>query len=335
MSGSEILLLSDANASLLGYWIILRPRLLPVTAITLAMAAAVFVVDKYVRTQWYRATAIIRPASREGPISPLATMIGSMSLAQSLTALTNVGGLGDGIANDAGKYMTLLKSYDFTINLVKRHKLQPMLYRESRIGHLLHFWAKPPASVEAQRWLWYQAMKVRFSDRFDDRDGNLVLHFAAPEKNEAKRILEYYISDLRAKLSKRAVQETDAAMRSLQVALRQTPDPLVEQQLALLVAEQIRQEKTAQAEADFAFAVLEPPFVSDPVFQPKTLLESAIALSLTPLVCLAAIILYQRVYVPIRTAERALAASQEDRDSSFPVGNENAGPNHDLKMLEK
>ncbi len=322
---SETLALSDANASLFGYWLILRPRLRVVAALTLVVVATVYVLDKYVRTQWYQATAIIRPASREGPISPLATMIGSTSLAASLSALTNVGGLGDEIANDAAKYMTLLKSYGFTVSLVERHNLQPMLYRKSEISRLTHPFAKLPASPETLHWIWYKGMRARFSYHYNEPDGNLILHFMSPDKAEAKQVLRYYISDLRLRLRSRAVEETSGAVSSLESALKETPDPLIEQQLALLVAEQIQQEKTAQAEADFAFAVLEPPFVAQGVYKPNALLQSAVALVLTPLLCLVSIVLYQRVYLPIREAEQALSAGHRAHDLNAPVENGVAG----------
>lgn len=330
------LVLSEANASLLEYWLMLRPRLRVIAALTIAIVVMTFVLDGYVRTQWYRATAIIRPASREGPISPLATMIGSTSLAQSLSALTSVGSLGDEIANDAAKYMTLLKSYDFTVDLVRRHKLQPMLYRKSRIGELLHPWAKPPTTSEARHWFWYKAMGMRFSYHYDDRDGNLVLRFISPDQAEAKQVLQYYIDDLRARLRNRAVRETDAAVISLKGALRQTSDPLLEQQLAMLVAEQIQQEKTAQAEADFAFAVLEPPFVSQSVYKPKTALQCIVALFLTPLLCFIAVILYHRAYLPIRDAQRILSGGHAGQEANSAQENGLSAQNgSELKMLEK
>ncbi len=87
------------------------------------------------------------------------------------------------------------------------------------------------------------------------------------------------------------------------------------------MAEQIQQEKTAQAEADFAFAVLEPPFVAQAVYKPDAMLQSLVALVLTPLFCFIAILLYQRVYVPIREAEQVLSAARGADDSDAPAAN--------------
>jgi hypothetical protein len=323
---SGTLALSEANASLCGYWLMLRPWLRVVTTLTLVTAVAVFVLDKYVRTQWYQATAIIRPASREGPISPLAMMLGSTSLATSLGALTGGGGLGDEIADDVAKYMTLMKSYRFTVSLVERHKLQPMLYRRSEISRLTHPFAKLPASPEALHWIWYKGMLSRFSYHYDEPKGNLILHFMSPDRAEASQVLQYYIDDLRSRLRSRAVQEARGAVASLESALKETSDPLIEQQLAILAAQQIQQEKTAQAQADFAFTVLEPPFVAQAVYEPNALLHGLVALVLTPLFCFIAIVLYQRVYLPIREAVQVLSDARSTNDSEAPAVNGADGP---------
>src|SRR5579885_1210502 len=293
------------------HWLIIKPWRRHITYATLIGVCVTFVTCKFVLDRWYQASAIIRPASQQGWVSPLAMMLSSsFSFSQTLSSVIgNSTGLSSQTPSDAAEYMDIVQSYDFSVNLIERHHLVPILEKplKARIRRrlkplLARIW---PNSVgpQADLWHWYQDLQDRFSIDYDDKQGNLTLTFLDLDRTTAREILVFYIDDLRDKIRQRTIQETQAAVQSLQEQYRATSDALLQQQLATTIAGEIQQESAAEAEADFAFSLTEPPFTSIKVYEPKAVLFCLLAALLIPIGAVAWLEFYANVYAPFRKAD--------------------------------
>ncbi len=300
--------------TLLEYWLILRPWRRRIAMVAVVSAVLVFVVAKFLMTQWYQATAVIRPASQQGPVSPLANVVGSISAGGALSSLmSSASGLGEAIPSDAAEYMDLTQGYNFTVALIEQHHLGPMLDQQS----LLHrIFVDPrrrllnaienyfsPSGPPDKRWGWYLAMQRRYDIEFNDQMGNLTLTFKDRNPDAATKVLGFYIEDLRTALRARSIKDTNAVVDSLEKELGQTSDPLVQQQLATLLASEIQQEKTAEAQADFAFAVTDAPYCPSVIYSPNASRLAVAAGVMVPSMLCLWLLFFARVYVPLRVAE--------------------------------
>jgi hypothetical protein len=317
--------LSSTNEGLLEYWMILKPWWRRIAVATLAGIAITFIVCKLVMTQWYQASAIIRAASQEGPVSPIATIV-SPNVSSLLSSLTNSTGLGESLPSDVAEFEDVLQSYHFTTSLIRRHHLGPMLDEKSIVGWLVNQVVRSVNAVKAYisnalgypqspydpSWYRYQEMQGRFDVEFDSRQGSLTLTFMDRDPDRAQAVLGFYIADLRERIRTRVVRDTAAVVASLKQEMAQTSDPLVQQQIAGILADQIQQLGMAQAEADFAFTVTEHPYVPTEVYKPKTVLFCALAAVAIPMMFFLVLTIYYRTYLPIREAERANTFRERD-----------------------
>lgn len=311
----------------LDYWLMLKPwfrQILVVTAIAVALTA---VVRGFVFTQWYRAEAILRPASQEGPTSPLAMMYSNSPLLSTFSSLMSATGLTQQTPSDAADQMSTMGSYDFTLHLVESHKLVPIITQKSFLRQLIDPLVRFVAWVESffvaqggeDLWKYYEIMQDRFDQDFDYKEGNLTIGFMDPDPDIARKVLGYYIQDLRAKLRNRAIVETHAAVEALFDAMRSTSDPTITTQIAMLLAQEIQQEKTAEVQADFAFLVIQMPAVPDYTHRPNVTLECAIVGVLVPLCYIIGIVFYRRIYVPARERARMIERVEDPLNGAVSV----------------
>jgi hypothetical protein len=121
----------------------------------------------------------------------------------------------------------------------------------------------------------------RFDCEYSIKSGNISLYFQANRRDDAERILGYYIGDLRELLRSREVESTSAAIESLKEEAGATPDPVLRTQLYETIAKQVERKKMAQVEADFAFRVIDPPAASDEHFKPHVKADCFIMMFLT------------------------------------------------------
>src|SRR5262249_8297857 len=119
----------------------------------------------------------------------------------------------------------------------------------------------------------------------------------------AERIMLFYIDGLRQLIRRRKIESSTAAKTALEEEAHKSNDMLLQQRLYDLIASQMATIDEAKAQSDFAFKVIEPPFVADKPYKPKPTLYSAVALVLMPIF----------LVVLIRLREFAIITRQEAR----------------------
>src|SRR6516165_5648244 len=146
------------------HWQLVKPWWRKIAVATLAGVVITFLLCELVLRKWYQGSAIIRPASQQGPISPLAMMFGSSSISQALSNMIGTTtSLSGQLPSDAAEYTDTLQSYQFTTALIERHKLGPVL--DSGSVHLARrlflalrtrFGSSPSNFQDLNLWYWYQ-----------------------------------------------------------------------------------------------------------------------------------------------------------------------------------
>jgi uncharacterized protein involved in exopolysaccharide biosynthesis len=292
------------------HWLLIKPWRASLAATTITAIAVTFIAAEFLLPQWYQSTAVLRPASQQGPVSPLATMLGNSSVGQMLgSVIGSSTGLSNQLPPDAAEYLDMLTSYNFTVALVQKHDLGRLLeaegihpIRQIRKTVFAFLGINDFYESEKRLWDWYEDMQDRFSCDYDTRQGSLTISFVAKNPAAAKATLEFYIEDLRALLRQRTIQSTSAAIKSLQQERERTADPQIQEQLAQIIAQQIQQEKTAQAQADFAFSVTEPPYVPLEVYKPNTLLLCVLVAIIVPFIFVSYVEFQANIIAPVSRA---------------------------------
>jgi hypothetical protein len=265
----------DDTVDLAPYILKLSDRWRTIVSAAVMAAAMTAVVTGFVLPKWYRASAVIRPISTPAVESRISGLLGGLG-----GGGPGIGGLsglaasiGAGSSSDAEEYIAVLHGFQFNVTLSQRHHLSDELLKSSS-GFLsaLAFWAGKEPS-----WKIYRILAKRFDCEYSIKTGDITLNFMARNREDAEKILSYYIDDLRDLLRAREISGASSAIDSLKDEAKSTPDSLLRSQLYDLVARQVQRKKIAQVEADFAFRVLDPPAASDQPYRPMVPLDMLLA----------------------------------------------------------
>lgn len=264
----------DYVVDLAPYFLEVRERWRRIAVAALAAAAGTFLITALVLPKWYRSAAVIRPIATPAIESRIAGVLGGLG-----GGLGGLGGiaasLGAGGNNDAEEYIAILRGFHFNVNLAQRHKLSDELLKPGLISVIFGVKPKDP------NWAIYRALEKRFDCNYSTTTGDITLYFEARGRQDASRILGYYIDDLRDLLRQREIDGATAAIESLKAEAGSSADAVLRTELYQLEAKQVQRKKMAQVEADFAFRLLDPPATSDEPYSPRPALDSVAVALLT------------------------------------------------------
>jgi len=214
--------------------------------------------------------------------------------------------LGGGSMADtsAQEYMSILQSFSFTVSMAERH--QPVA------SFALDINGGVPLRTQ---WQLYNIVKGHFNCDYNAKNGNLTLSFTAKTRDQAQRILGYYVDDLRDKLRGREVHEAASAVALLREEINKTSDSLLQSQFYELMAGQLQRQKLAQVEADFAFTVIDPPVVSDNPYRPLTSRNCLLVLIFAPLLMFGALRVRERISRMAAEYRRRASPSRNSGDA--------------------
>jgi hypothetical protein len=280
-----------------------------------------FILTEFVMHKKYRAEAIIRP------VTPDQSGIGG--LLQSTGLLPGNSSMGNGISGppDPNEVVAILQSYAFTTAMVTQEHLAPKLMKGSRSLGSLIFSSKPKPPSEYSLYSLFRLMTARFDCNLSVRTGNMSLTFIDKDPELARTILGLYITRLRDQIRFQTVRDTSAALDSLLQEVSKTPDPTLRDSIYQLVAQQMQQVKTAQANADFAFVVVEPPFVPPYPVAPWPIFDSLAAGILVSLMVFAGLVVADSVPRLRQELASAIAATERARkEEIIPIKSRRPAP---------
>jgi len=204
------------------------------------------------RTPTYQARTVLRPIPAPDLVS-----VSQFSMAGGLL------GLGGKTESEAYRYISIITSHQFLFRLIDEHGL-------IQSGELAGAgWLK---ARRLDRWGAYRALKRALEVQFDRRQGNILIDLRLGNRRLAENLLSWMIGDLREQLRKGVLDECEASNSSLEDQARRTPDDIVRQEIYQRVAYDLQRAALAKVQADFAFAVIDPPLADD---QPADLAPGA------------------------------------------------------------
>ncbi|MBV8357017.1 MAG: hypothetical protein JO189_03645, partial [Deltaproteobacteria bacterium] len=258
------------------YWMLLRSWRWAIVLTTAAAVLTTFIVTKYVLIKQYRAIEIIKAVNHKSGLAAAAgVLLGGDSGIGGMLGQSLSGGVGQLQDRDPEELMAMMRSYAFTMTLVKKYDLAQHLLAESPLEKI------DPRSDE---WRLYKIMKSRFVCDFDYRSELITAYFSDPDSVFAERVLGYYIDTLRSQLRNQTVGSATVAIQSLEEEASRTQDVLLRSELYQLIAEQIADQKRAQMDANYSFRVIEPPIAPPEKYFPSVRSFCLLALAITPIV---------------------------------------------------
>jgi hypothetical protein len=276
--------------------------------VSLLSMMGVFCLTRFVMHPKYQATAIIRPVGQNsGSLSGLLQSAG-MSATFAGTGIDSDIGTN---MHDPDELVTILNSYSFTTKLIEAENLGPHLTGGFNPLAFLKFFSFGQQEKGSPIWGYYNTMAAMFDCENSLRTGNITLTFINKDPEFAKRVVRLYIDHLRDELRTHDVGYDDAAAKSLQEAAAAASDPMLRDSLYALAAAQVQKTGTAEANADFAFTVLEKPYVPPYPVKPWVYLDTLAAGLAVPLFIY--FILLVRDWTPRMKTELAAATSELEK----------------------
>jgi hypothetical protein len=245
-----------------------------VAGITLAMMLVAGFCARFVAIRWYRAEAVLRPVSQhQSPaINQLVGGVGEIA--------SMLGAAGDQTDMKAEEFISTVESYDFIVPLIERHNLANHLdATRSGLSRVL--------TPHPSTWSRFKMMLARFDADYSARTGNLTIGYEDDDPQIAAKTLGLFVTALRDKVQRRELETAHAAASSLLEEADRSADALLRSQIYLMAADQIKQEKLAQINADVAFFVIQAPVAPDRPSRPSVI----VAMLLTGILTLIGLVL--------------------------------------------
>ena len=247
-----------------------------VAFITLAMTLLAGVYTRFIAIRWYRAETVLRPVSQhESPaINQLVGGVGEIA--------SMLGAAGDQTDMKAEEFISTVESYDFLVALIDRNNLGDHI--DATRGGLTRLLFPHPST-----WSRFKLILSRIDADYSARTGNLTLGFEDSDPKVAAQVLSLMVTELREKVQHRELDTARAAAASLLDEADRSADALLRSQIYLMAADQIKQEKLAQINADFAFFVIQSPVSPDRPSRPSVIISMLLTGMLTLIGLIAAI----------------------------------------------
>jgi capsular polysaccharide biosynthesis protein len=332
-NGVEAEDLDDEGNILRSYFVLLalRHRRLLIIA-GLGSMVVVFFLTFFVMHPKYQAIAIMRPVG-QNPNS-LGGLLQTAGIAsQSFSGVGLDSDIGTNV-HDPDELVAILNSYTFTTAMIQAENLGPKLSSHFSMWSLLPFVHHHPNG--SPLWGYYRAMSSRFDCENSVRTGNITMTFIHKDSDFARLVLQLYIDRLRDHLRVHDVAYNQAAAKSLEQAAASASDPMLRDDLYQLSAMQLQKVKTAEANADFAFNVLEKPYVPPDPVKPWVMFDTLLAGVLVPLVIFMLLVVRDRVPEVRKNLAEAVLESERfpDRTTVSRRSRRVPIPDHDRPYSE-
>jgi len=197
-----------------------------------------------------------------------ATIVARTDDKATVNPLSALGGIAGMVTEDFGfggrgsleKLEVVLKSRNLTNSVIQKHKLMPVIFPD--------FWNekakkwdtdKPPTLQDG-----WEEMQDRLSISTDVKKNTIKVGFDHKDPETAKKIVDYYLTELSEVLREEVLQDAAQNMRFFREQLDRTFDTLLKEKIYTLLAKEIEKETFAKAQKYYSFQVLDPPIVPDP-----------------------------------------------------------------------
>lgn len=271
---------NESNIDLAVYLKILWKRRRLIAAIV-AICFVTTTVAVFLMKKTYQASAVIAPVDN----SKLPNIGGLGSLASSFSGI--LGG-----SSNSEEINSLLNSNILREEVIIKYNLLHVFF-EDRWDAEKKTWHEPTAfqtfyystilGVEEEKlkqpgvWDGLRFLEKKLKIKKDTKENTLTITFEYQDPVITARIVDHFIDGLNDHMSGEAIRVAQANRKYLEAELEKTFDPLLQQKIYAMIAQQIETATLAQAKENYAFKVLDPPMVPDKKIKPKKLLLMALS----------------------------------------------------------
>lgn len=223
------------------------------------IAGVVAVVASLLMTDIYRSECTIAPIEQE-----------QTSMSSRLSALGGFGAMvasqvGIGGAGSLEKFEIVLKSREMTKQVVEKHKLMQVIFKDSWDKKTKTWKTEEPPTLQDA----YEAVQGMLEIKPDKKNGVMKLGVLFPDPAVAQKLLNYYVNGMSEFLRHQSLENVAIQSKALQGQLVTATDPLLRAKLVEIIAQYVEKETLAKVQKYYGFNVIDPPFIPEKKFKPK------------------------------------------------------------------
>ncbi len=239
------------------FFVLVKYKVMIITIVIITGAAAVII--SLLMPNIYRSEATIglRPSDKESAIS-LPRALGGLGAMVAADF-----GLGSG-SSDLEKLETLLKSRALSSRVINKYDLMPLIFpdewdKDKKTWIIKGSKDKPPTLQDGLKVVQKELLKVNK----DNKNKTIVFGFHYPEPSTAKKIADYYLTELSDTLREEVLKDSTENQRFFNEQLKKTSDALLKEKIYNFLVREIEKETFALAQKYYGFMVLDPPIAPD------------------------------------------------------------------------
>ena len=191
-----------------------------------------------------------------------------------LSGLAKMAGLSLPVSSNVAEIKARLNSKMIYARLIEKYHLLPLFFPKDWDEEQKR-WKDPEDHPTVENGIRLLKNLVNISE--DRKTGAITVAVEFKDPEEAARLAELLVKELRDIMVKDTVERAQKTLRELENSLPKVTDPLVQQKIYALMAKQIETISLAKASESFAFRIIDPPRVPDKKYKPKRTLMVAVA----------------------------------------------------------
>jgi uncharacterized protein involved in exopolysaccharide biosynthesis len=224
----------------------------------------------------------------EATLAPAADDLAPKGIGGNLGGVMGLAGinLGGSVVDKTKVAIATAQSREFLIDFIRRHKLVvPLMAAQSwnpATGKLSidpekydvtnHRWVRrvdPPRSSEPSSLEAYEAFRELLEVSLDEKTGLILLSVDHVSPVVAKEWADLIIADLNAQMSSQDAAEAGRSVGYLRMQLKETSITDIRNVFYGMIGEQIKIMMLAQAKPEYAFKIIDPPYVTEKPAKPN------------------------------------------------------------------
>jgi uncharacterized protein involved in exopolysaccharide biosynthesis len=183
-------------------------------------------------------------------------------------------GISTGQTSSTAEIVSLLRSNILTEKVIKKHNLLNIFFKKDDLGKM---------AESSKTWNGIRYLKAIYQVNTKLREGIIELSAEFKDPKISADIINYILTELTDYMSSEAKRTAETNRKYLESLINKNTDPLIQNKIYSLIAQQIEISMMAEVKQNFAFRVLDPPKVPDMHIKPKMLKSTLLSffLSLT------------------------------------------------------
>jgi uncharacterized protein involved in exopolysaccharide biosynthesis len=181
-------------------------------------------------------------------------------------------GISTGQTSSTAEIVSLLRSNILTEKVIKKHNLLTIFFKKDDLEKMME---------SSKTWNGIRYLKAIY--QVDPKLKEGVIELSAEFKNPkiSADIINYILTELTDYMSGEAKKTAETNRKYLESLIDKNMDPLIQNKIYSLIAQQIEMSMMAEVKQNFAFRILDPPKVPDMHIKPKILNNIMLSLFLS------------------------------------------------------